>query len=284
MNQMIAKAQEQALQAWFQDNPWAAVRGLDEPTWNALCSTIYPGAKPESILLAADYCRSRGLDVMLKPVHLVPMQVKDAQTNQKDWRDVPMPGIGLYRIQADRSGNYAGADDAEYGPVVEAEFIDAYSSKTFTLRYPEWCRYTVYKMVGDTRVAFTAREYWLENYATQKSGSEAPNSMWKKRPFAQLGKCAEAQALRKAWPEIGATPTAEEMEGKTFEREINPREEPAARPALGYYPAEQFDANFPAWKGVIEAGKKTPEQIIQMVSSKALLTDEQKNQINEVAA
>ncbi|CAJ0997499.1 hypothetical protein SODG_005668 [Sodalis praecaptivus] len=44
-----------------------------------------------------------------------------------------------------------------------------------------------------------------------------PNAMWKKRPYGQIAKCAEAQALRKAWPEIGQQPTAEEMEGKTLD-------------------------------------------------------------------
>ncbi len=39
--------------------------------------------------------------------------------------------------------------------------------------------------------------------------------MWTKRSYAQLTKCTEAQALRRAFPELlGGQPTAEEMEGK----------------------------------------------------------------------
>ena len=69
-------------------------------------------------------------------------------------------------------------------------------------------------MVNGQRVAFHALERWKENYATQSGKTECPNAMWRKRPYAQLAKCTEAQALRKAWPEIGSEPTAEEMEGK----------------------------------------------------------------------
>lgn len=48
------------------------------------------------------------------------------------------------------------------------------------------------------------------------------------------------------------------------------------------YTAEQFEKNFPAWKGLIEAGKKTAEQIISNVSKKAVLSDDQKKQIEAV--
>jgi hypothetical protein len=43
----------------------------------------------------------------------------------------------------------------------------------------------------------------------------APNEMWKKRPRGQLEKCAEAAALRAAFPEeLGNDYAAEEMAGQ----------------------------------------------------------------------
>lgn len=211
----IANIKQQAAESFATNFPMLAQRGIDEPTWNALCNTIYPGANPDSVVMAIDYCKARGFDVMLKPVHLVPMQVTDARTKEKVWRDVPMPGIGMYRIQADRSGNYAGADEPEFGPDVTEEFPDPFNQNAkIKVTYPQWCKYTVYKYVNGNRVAFTALERWKENYATQSARTECPNSMWRKRSYGQLAKCTEAQALRKAWPEIGSEPTAEEMEGK----------------------------------------------------------------------
>lgn len=185
---------------------------VDKHTFSALKNSVYPGAKDDSIKMVLSYCKARGLDPLQKPVHIVPMYVKDSVTGSGSMRDVVMPGIGLYRIQAQRSGCYAGQSDPEFGD----EVTEALSG--FTITYPKWCKITISKMMPDgTIVNFSAKEFWKENYATAGKDSVAPNAMWKKRPYAQLAKCAEAQALRKAFPDIlDQSPTAEEMEGKTF--------------------------------------------------------------------
>lgn len=186
------------------DGPRALALADDEII-PVLQSSLYPGAKPESIKLVLGYCRAANLDPMQKPVHIVPMLVSTGKKNErgyddKEWRDVVMPGIGLYRVQAARTGELAGIDEPEFGPSINVFGTDA----------PEWCRVTVYRMIGGQRVAFTAREYWIENYAVKGRDSQAPNAMWARRPRGQLAKCAEAQALRKAFPELGSQPTADE--------------------------------------------------------------------------
>lgn len=183
----------------------AIKKDITPEVWNTLKNSIYPGASDASVRMVLDYCVAQNLDPLLKPVHIVPMNGKD----------VVMPGIGFYRIQAARSGVYAGMSEAEFGPSITEEWNGKYGP--VKVRYPEWCKITVNKLLGDKVIAFTAIEYWKENYATQ-GGKDCPNTMWAKRPFAQLAKCAEAQALRKAFPEIaGGLVTAEEMEGKSFE-------------------------------------------------------------------
>ncbi|GAB6263943.1 phage recombination protein Bet [Photobacterium sp. R1] len=266
--------------------PLVAKRGIDESTWSALKNSVYPGSQDDSVLMVIDYCKARELDPLQKPVHIVPMNVKDPQTGNNVWRDVVMPGIGLYRIQADRSGSYAGGTEPEFGPTISTEFKDK-DGKPVPATYPEWCKITVFKVVNGLSVAFTAKEYWLENYATSGRYSQAPNAMWQKRPFAQLAKCAEAQALRKAWPEIGQQPTAEEMEGKDihFERDITPTQPKPEKQLIAdkpEYPAAHFEANFTQWAAAIEAGKMNAEQLITKIESKGTLTDGQKAAIRNI--
>jgi phage recombination protein Bet len=183
----------------------------DQAIRTALQTSLYPGASNDSVSMVLAYCQASGLDPLTKPVHIVPMWVKGAN-GQGSMRDVVMPGIELYRTKAHRTGEYAGQDEVEFGPVVNATLGGV------TVRYPEWAKVTVYRITPAGRVPFSAKVYWLESYATAKRDTDEPNAMWRKRPWGQLEKCAEALALRKAFPEaVGGQATAEEMEGKVID-------------------------------------------------------------------
>jgi len=178
-----------------------------------LGSSLYPTASANSINLVLSYCRAAGLDPMQKPVHIVPI----GNGKLKCMQDVIMPGIGLYRTSANRTGQFAGMSEPEFGPTIE-QTLD---KQKFS--FPEWCKITVRRQLASGHIGeFTAIEYWLENYAVKGGAdkSTAPNAMWAKRPRGQLAKCAQAQALRAAFPELGALPTAEEMEGKAIDGEF----------------------------------------------------------------
>lgn len=247
---------------------------------NVLRNSLYVGAKDESIKMVLGYCNAAGLDVMQKPVHLVPMW----DSKSGGMRDIVMPGIGLYRTQAARSGEYAGVTEPEFGPDVEENLGGV------TITYPAWCKVTVKRLLNNGTIAeFSATERWKENYAVKggKEKSIAPNTMWIKRPYAQLAKCSEAQALRKAFPECGSAPTADEMEGKTFEENGNTIDgntgetmnKPKDMPA---YTDEQLDTNFDAWKAAINAGKTTPQRILAIVATKFRLSDSQAETIRSM--
>lgn len=266
--------------------PESGALALSEPELlSVLSSSLYPGAAHDSIRMVLGYCKAAGLDPMQKPVHIVPMW--DSKAGQM--RDVVMPGVGLYRTQASRSQQMAGISEPEFGPLL-TENIGGQE-----VTYPEWCRVTVKRLMpGGVVAQFTAVEFWLENYAIKggKEKSIAPNAMWSKRPRGQLAKCAEAQALRKAFPEVGATPTAEEMEGKAIEAPAEVKHMGAAEevqqapaPEVRYYSADAFSANLPAWSELILSGRKTADQIIATVETKgAPLTAQQKADLRAVAA
>ncbi len=254
-------------------------RGITTEVWSALKNSLFPGAADESVLMAYDYCAARGLDVMLKPVHLVQMYIKDKQNGDKgSMRDVVMPGIGLYRIQADRAGNYAGMSAPMFGPDVELKL------DSVTIVVPEWCEMSVSKIVGERIVTFTAREYWIENYATAGRDTKAPNAMWQKRPRGQLVKCTEAQALRKGWPELGSQPTAEEMEGKEIEINPAPKTEKKPEPQLPTISDDEFVQKLPTLEAGIKSGRKTADLIIQTLKLKYTLSEEQIASIRAVPA
>ena len=84
----------------------------DQELLGVLESSLYPGASPDSIKMVIGYCKAANLDVMQKPVHIVP--IWDSKAGRM--RDVIMPGVGLYRTQAARSESYAGVSEPEFGP------------------------------------------------------------------------------------------------------------------------------------------------------------------------
>lgn len=252
-----------------------ALATMDEgELMSVLQSSLYPGANVNSIKMVLGYCKAAGLDPMQKPVHIVPMWDK----NSKSMRDVIMPGVGLYRTNAARTNQLAGISEPEFGPDVTVGGITV----------PEWCRVTVKRLTGGKECSFTAREYWAENYATASKDTDAPNAMWRKRSRGQIAKCAQAQALRMAFPEAtGAAPTADEMEGKMIDAELAETKhmgmvEEVTPKTLPAYPADKFAANLPAWYKSIAEGKATADKIIAKLRTVGTLTQRQEESLRRL--
>lgn len=260
-------------------NALTTTKQSDQELIAVLQSSLYPGAAIGSVQMVLNYCAAAGLDPMQKPVHIVP--IWDAKAGAM--RDVVMPGIGLYRTQAARSGNYAGVSDAEYGPDVTEKLGGV------EITYPAWCKVSVKRLLPNGQVAeFSATERWKENYAVKggKEKSIAPNAMWTKRPYGQVAKCAEAQALRKAFPEFGSAATADEMEGKEINMgaaEVVTQAAERKQEELPAYPEADFAKNLDLWRNAIAAGKAKPEQLVSRSSTKYTLTDEQIAAIYDLA-
>ena len=250
----------------------AEISQSDHALIAAMKASLYPGARDESVVMVLAYCKKAKLDPMTKPVHIVPMYIKDAKTDKKEYRDVIMPGIELYRTKAARTGEYAGINEAEFGENVTEKL----GTSDFT--YPKYCVVTVYRLVKGLKVSFSSgKVFWKETYSTASYKTTEPNAMWKKRPYGQIEKCAESMALRRAFPEIGAQPTVDEMAGK----EIG-LDDATVIEAEGAIVTEEFD--MPSIDDD-RADKKSKEEIAEE-DSFALFTekmDEAKARIGEAA-
>ncbi len=185
-------------------------RGITDAQWRTLSNNLFPGANPNSVLMVWDYCIARRLDPLKKPCHIVPMEVKDAKTGNYAWRDVVMPGIYEHRTTAQRTGQYLGHSQPEYGDWMEIHGVQA----------PEWCSMTIYRWnaLAGAKAEFPVFVRFEEVVAItkdRKTGEFKANSRWSRAPQQMLTKCTEAAGLREAFPdELGGEQTAEEMDGQ----------------------------------------------------------------------
>lgn len=152
-------------------------------------------ARPDEDLLLFLYtCKRTGLDPLTNQIYAVYRW--DNRFGRE--RMTIQTGIDGMRLVAERSGKYAGQDDVKYLPEDEAD------------PQPTKATVSVYKQIKGTRVAFTASARWLEYVQTTKDGK--PMGLWTKMPYLMLGKCAEALALRKAFPnELSGIYSEDEM-------------------------------------------------------------------------
>ncbi|HZL95220.1 MAG TPA: phage recombination protein Bet, partial [Vicinamibacterales bacterium] len=191
---------------------------LTNAQMSTLRNSLFPGASDQSIAMVVDYCTARGLDPMKKPCHIVPISVKVG--DRYEWRDVVMPGIYELRTTAMRTGLYVGQEAPVYGDVREYSVTTAKDSPK--LQAPESVTIKVRRLHRETGTVgeFVGIARFTECVGTNKDGSI--NARWQRAPFQMLEKCAEAAALRRAFPdELGGEHASEEMEGITIEQ---PRE------------------------------------------------------------
>jgi phage recombination protein Bet len=178
--------------------------GVTKAQWKALVEAVFPLAtNTNSIVLALSYCKARNLDPFKRNIHIVPIW-----NNQlKKMVDTIWPGIGELRTTAFRTRQYAGRGDTLFGPDVTEKL------GSVEVTYPEWAQVTVNRLVDGVSVTFAGpRVYWKETYSTARRDDPTPNAMWLRRPRGQLDKCAEAAALRAAFPEeLGNEHTDDEV-------------------------------------------------------------------------
>lgn len=190
--------------------------GVDKAGWKVLCESIFPSAKTtEAIILALSYCKARRLDPYKRNIHIVPIY----DSKKRAEVETVWPGIAELRTTAMRTKSYAGIERVEFGPMITRSFKDnekngdSYKDIVIEVTFPEWCLITVRRVVQGQVVTFPGpKVVWTEFYNKKSRYVEAPNEQWRRRPSQMLEKCAEAGALRRAFPEeFGEEYTVEEI-------------------------------------------------------------------------
>lgn len=172
--------------------PQDAFGKLSRPQIELIKNTVAKGASDDELKLFIQVCKGASLNPFLKQVFLVPRWDSVAG---REVRAIQV-SIDGFRAIAESSGAYAGNDDPIYDGESDIE-VPAKAGPAKKLVVPNKATVTVYKMINGQRFGFTATARWTEYYPGPKMGFQ-----WHIRPFLMLGKCAEALALRKAFPKL----------------------------------------------------------------------------------
>lgn len=176
-----------------QDTPSTAI----QPAWsreqiNLIRDTVARDTTDTEFELFLYTAHRMGLDPLLRQIHAV----KRWDSNLGRMAMAVQTGIDGYRLIADRTGKYA--------PGREPSFVyDEHGHVVAATAY-------VMKLVSGTWHEVGATAHYSEYVGLKKDGK--PNSMWAGKPHIMLAKCAEAIALRRAFPaEMAGVYTKEEM-------------------------------------------------------------------------
>ena len=210
------------------------------------------GADEREFRLFLEVARRKGLDIFQRQIHLV------KRWDAKAGREVCeiQTGIDGYRLIADRTGRYEGQQGPYWcGP--DGQWVDVWLG----VEPPSAAKIGVWR-TGCREPFWAVALYseYVQTYKDKQSQQVKPNPMWARMPAAQLAKCAEALALRKAFPaEMSGIYTSEEMAQASNVIDVSPViSAPAPAPAqiapVAMASEEQIEALKAVLNGLLEYG------------------------------
>jgi len=155
--------------------------------------TVAKGTSDDELALFLYTAKTTGLNPLLKQIHAVKRW--DSKLNQEVM--AIQVGIDGFRLIAERTRRYAPGRETVYA------YNDDGSLKSATAFVKKYTNDGIWHEVSATA-------FYDEFVQKKKDGK--PVIMWEKMPHSQLGKCAEANCIRKAFPaETAGTHVDEEL-------------------------------------------------------------------------
>lgn len=153
----------------------------------------------------ATVSKSTGLDPAKREIYAIFRNTKQKDGTYKPKMSI-QTGIDGFRIAAERGGQFGGSREPEFVYDENNKISVNYSGTQKVV--PNIAKVTVYKVFKDRVLETTRTANWADFYP-----GDAQGAMWRKFPEVMLAKCAEAQALRAAFPNLGQLYLEEEMQG-----------------------------------------------------------------------
>jgi len=167
-----------------------------------LKNSICRGVSNEEFEIFLMACSKTQLDPFMRQIYAVKRKAKKPDGTWGETMTI-QTGIDGYRLIAERTGCYAPGPESTYTYDANGRLESATSYIKKQTRDGTWHIISASAHIDE----------YIQTYVDKDTKEKRPTGLWATMPRTMLAKCAEAQALRKAFPaEMSGVYTKEEME------------------------------------------------------------------------